>query len=66
MTARGAEQLKGGDPANAAAALRTPGPCPLAAATGGGERYLRRKHLWGCTSSSFQLGGERGAQKVWG
>lgn len=60
MTARGAEQLNGGDPANAAAALRTPGPCPLAAATAGGERYLRRKHLGGCTSSSFQLGDERG------
>lgn len=29
----------------------------------GGKRYLRRKHLWGCTSSSFQLGGGWGGRK---
>lgn len=38
-------------------------PAGLPAA--GGERYLRRKHLWGCASSSFQLGGARGARRVW-
>lgn len=33
-------------------------PAGLPAA--GSERYLRRKHLWGCASSSFQLGGRGG------
>lgn len=48
-----AEQRDRGGPANPVSGL-------------GGERYLRRKHLWGCASSSFQLGGSGGTAGVGG